>query len=184
MLKEEKNRSRGLRFAKKQCKFEKIKTEIIKTQKTRKGAKKSKINKILSCTSQFVGCFAENELAKLTLTSFPCSLIVNLDHENLPGSHWIALFITKQSIEIWDTLGFRILNWPRIPCTLLKFLHRQLLSRRVVISNRIQSSQSILCGFYCIFFIICRPYLSFRELSATFSSKFSLNDKLLLKFFS
>ena len=138
----------------------------------------------MSCTPQFAGCYAENQLSELTITSFPCSLIVNLDHEKLPGSHWVALFITKQSIEIWDTLGFRILDWPRIPCTLLKFLHRQLLSRRVIVSKRIQSSESVLCGFYCIFFIICRPYLSFNALSEKFSSKLSLNDKLLLKFFS
>ena len=177
-------RSRGLRIAKKQCKFEKIKSEIIESEKTRKGAKKSKINQILSCTPQFIGCFAENELSRLTLTSFPCSLIVNLDHQNLPGSHWVALFITKQTIEIWDTLGFRILDWPRIPCTLLKFLHRQLLSRRVIVSKRIQHSESVLCGFYCIFFIICRPFLSFHALSANFSANFSINDKFLLKFFS
>ena len=181
---EEKKRSRGLRIAKRQCKFEEIKNEIIKTEKTRKGTKKSKIIEILSCTPQFAGCYAENQLSELTITSFPCSLIVNLDHEKLPGSHWVALFITKQSIEIWDTLGFRILDWPRIPCTLLKFLHRQLLSRRIIVSKRIQSSESVLCGFYCIFFIICRPYLSFNALSETFSTKLSLNDKLLLKFFS
>ena len=51
-MSKEKNRSRGLRIAKKQCKFEEIKNEIIKTEKTRKGAKKSKINEILSCTPQ------------------------------------------------------------------------------------------------------------------------------------
>ena len=183
MLKE-KDRSRGLRIAKKQCKFKEIKNEIIKSEKTRKGAKKSKINSILSCTPQFIGCYAENELSRLTIKSFPCSLIVNLDHDNLPGSHWVALFITQKSIEIWDTLGFRILKWPRIPCTLLNFLHRQMLSRRVIVSKRIQSKQSILCGFYCIFFIICRPFLSFNALSAKFSSTFSLNDKFLLNFFS
>ena len=183
-MSKEKNRSRGLRIAKKQCEFQKIKNEIDKSEKTRKGAKKSIIIEILSCTPQFIGCFAENELARLTLTSFPCALIVNLDHQNLPGSHWVALYITKESIEIWDTLGFRILDWPRIPCTLLRFLHRQLLSRRVIISKRIQSTQSVLCGFYCIFFIICRPFLSFNAISANFTSKFSLNDKFLLNFFS
>ena len=183
-MSKEKNRSRRLRIAKKQCNFEKIKIEIIKSEKTRKGAKKSTINKILSCTPQFIGCYAENELAGLTITSFPCSLIVNLDHQNMRGSHWVALYITKQRIEIWDTLGFRILDWPRIPCTLLKFLHRQLLSRRVIVSKRIQSFESVLCGFFCIFFIICRPFLSFNALSATFSTKLALNDNLLLKFFS
>ena len=183
-MSKEKNRSRGLRIAKKQCEFQKIKSEIAKSEKTRKGAKKSKINEILSCTPQFTGCFAENELAGLTLTSFPCALIVNLDHQSLPGSHWVALYITKESIEIWDTLGFRILDWPRIPCTLLRFLHRQLLSRRVIVSKRIQSTQSVLCGFFCIFFIICRPFLSFHAISANFTSNFSLNHKFLLKFFS
>ena len=183
-MQEEKNRARGLRKAQRKCKFEKIKKEIIKTQKTSQGAKTSKINQLLSCVSNFIGCYAENEVADLNITSFPCSLIINLDHDQLPGSHWVALYISTETLEIWDTLGFRVLDWPRIPCNLLKFLHRHVLNRRVLITRRIQSQQSILCGYFCIYFIICRQFLSFKTLSSPFKSDFATNDKILLNFFS
>ena len=183
-MQKKKNGPSRLWQIKNQCNFEKVKREIIKTQKTYKGAKKSQINRILSCSPNFIGCFAENELSDLVITSFPCSLIINLDHDKLPGSHWIALHITKNCLEIWDTLGFRILHWPRIPCTLLNFLHRMVSNRRLIISKRIQSSQSILCGYFCIYFVICRSFLSFQSLSKIFTSRFTVNDKTLLQFFS
>ena len=183
-MQKKKNGSSRLRKIKKQCNFEKIKREIIKTQKTLKGAKKSKINRMLSCTPNFIGCFAENQLSDVVVTSFPCTMIINLDHDKMPGSHWVALHITQESLEIWDTLGFRILHWPRIPCTLLNFLHRMVVNRRLVVSKRIQSSQSILCGYFCIYFVICRPFMSLKSLSDIFTSRLTVNDKTLLKFFS
>ena len=183
-MQKKKNGSSRLRKIKKQCNFEKIKREIIKTQKTLKGAKKSKINRILSCTPNFIGCYAENQLSDVVVTSFPCTMIINLDHDKMPGSDWVALHITQESLEIWDTLGFRILHWPRIPCTLLNFLHRMVVNRRLVVSKRIQSSQSILCGYFCIYFVICRPFMSLKSLSDIFTSRLTVNDKTLLKFFS
>ena len=183
-MQKEKNRSRGLRAAQKYCKFEKIKKEMLKTKKTNQGIKASSINKILTCTPNFIGCFAENEVTNLTITSYPCSLIINLDHDNLPGSHWVAVYISKETLEVWDTLGFRILDWPRIPCNLLKFLHRYVFNRRVIISKRIQSSSSILCGYFCIYFIICRQFLSFQTIVNTFNSDFNRNDNILLNCFS
>ena len=157
---------------------------MLKTKKTNQGIKASSINKILTCTPNFIGCFAENEVTNLTITSYPCSLIINLDHDNLPGSHWVAVYISKETLEVWDTLGFRILDWPRIPCNLLKFLHRYVFNRRVIISKRIQSSSSILCGYFCIYFIICRQFLSFQTIVNTFNSDFNRNDNILLNCFS
>ena len=183
-MQKETNRSRGLRKAKTLCRFRKIKEKIQKAQKTRHGAKTSQLNKILSCSPNFIGCFAENEVENLKITSFPCFLIVNIDHDKLPGSHWISLHITRTKIEIWDTLGFRLLDWPRVPCNLLKFLHNLVVSRQIIVSRRIQSASSVLCGFYCIYFVICRPFMSFTSLMSNFSSKFSSNDRSLIKFFS
>ena len=179
-----KSRPRGFRQASSLCRFEKIKEKIKKAQKNHQGAKASQIDKLLTCSPHFIGCFAENEVLNLKITSFPCFLIINLDHDQLPGSHWISLHITQKSVEIWDTLGFRLLDWPRVPCNLLKFLHNLVVSRQIKISRRIQSASSVLCGFYCIFFVICRPFMSFSKLMNTFSMKYSSNDQALIKFFS
>lgn len=182
-MQKEKNRSKRFRKIEK-CRFREIKSKIKEAQKTGKGAKASEINKLLSCAPNFLGCFAENELSKLSLTSFPCFLIVNLDHDKLSGSHWICLHIKRSKIEIWDTLGFRLLDWPRVPCHLLQFLHNLVVSRKVEISRRIQSESSVLCGFYCIFFVLCRHYYSFSTLMCYFDSQLTFNDGKLIKFFS
>ena len=180
----QKSKSKRLRQTKKICNFRRIKEKIKKAQASQQGASQTEINSLLSCVPNFIGCFAENELENMIITSFPCFLVVNIDHDQLPGSHWIALNINRTRIEIWDSLGFRLLDWPRIPCTLLKFLHKIVVTRRVIVSRRMQSSSSHLCGFYCIFFIIYRQILSFTELTQYFTSNLVSNDRKLIKLFS
>ena len=112
----------------------------------------------LKCTPNFIGCFAQDELENLTITSFPSFLIVNIDSSESQGSHWIAIGIFTERIEIFDSLGFDIFNWTQVPCTLLTFLHRLSVSRRVFTVPRVQT-------FEC------------------FSSCFNTNDIILERFF-
>ena len=161
----------------------KLKTKI--KEKTNK-INASIITKALKCSPNFIGCFAENQLKSLTVTQFPCFLIVNVDSTDTSGSHWLAVGIFKNSIEIFDPLGFTIFNWARVPCDLLDFLHRMSLTRQVRVSPRIQSDQSTFCGFYCIFYIILRRFTVLRNIVARFSiifSKMIENDNVLIKFF-
>ena len=155
-------------------------TEIKKVQKAKNGLTGQQITKWLSCSPNFIGCFAENELDKLTITSFPCYLIVNIDSNTLNGSHWIALGIFNDTIEIFDPLGFDIFNWSHVPCHLLDFLHRLSVTRYVHTAPKIQSGGH-LCGFYAIFYVIVRKYISFDCISNIFCTKF--NDKILYEFF-
>ena len=67
--------------------------EIEKVQKDQKGLTTSQITKWLNCAPNFIGCFAEDELQNVTITSFPSFLIVNVDSTSMPGSHWIAIGI-------------------------------------------------------------------------------------------
>ena len=161
----------------------KLKTKI--KEKTNK-ISASFITKALKCSPNFIGCFAENQLKSLTVTHFPCFLIVNVDSTETNGSHWLAIGIFKNSIEIFDPLGFTIFNWARVPCDLLDFLHRMSLTRQVRVSPRIQSDQSTFCGFYCIFYIILRRFTVLRNIVARFSiifSKMIQNDNVLINFF-
>ena len=138
----------------------------------------------LKCVPNFIGCYAENELEQLSITSFPCFMIVNIDSINMIGSHWIAIGLFSNKIEIFDSLGFNIFNWARIPCTLLNFLHNFSVSREVIISPTIQPKNSVLCGFYCIYYVIRRLYNPLSELSSCFDLKIlRKNDNILFKFF-
>ena len=160
-----------------------LKTKI-KEKTTKLSA--SFITKTLKCSPHFIGCFGENQLKNLTVTHFPCFLIVNVDSSDMIGSHWLAIGIFKDTIEVFDPLGFTIFNWVRVPCDLLDFLHRMSLSREVKVSPRIQSDKSTNCGFYCIFYIILRRFTVLRNIVSRFSiifSKMVQNDNVLINFF-
>ena len=166
------------------CNFTRLRQEILEAKTNQKGIKKTKILNFLKCAPSFIGCFAENEISSLVIHSFPSFFIVNTDQSNMPGSHWIAIGIFAKKIEIFDTLGFNIFNWSRVPCSLLAFLHKFAQTRDISILKRIQDDNSSLCGFFCIFYVVTRSNCSFRQLESLFSSKLTGNDSTLIKFFS
>ena len=161
-----------------------IKKEIKKADSQVKGISDVKLLQILKCVPNFLGVFAEDETANLTFSSFPSFIIVNLDKRSMSGSHWIAIGIFQNTLEIFDSLGFQVFNWPRLPLVLFQLLHRLSVSRNIVISNRIQSDVSTFCGFYAIFYVLARNELSFHDIQSIFKTNKADNDKILLKLFS
>ena len=156
-----------------------LKTQIKEKQETLKGLTSDEIITTLAGVNHFLGCYAEDQLSNITFTSFPCFIIVNIDSSNLPGSHWISIRFDRKSIEIFDPAGFEIFNWPRIPCTLLNFIHKLTVSRQITLSSRLQSTNSHLCGFYCIFYILYRNHHTMSQLSSLFTTNLSSNDRRL-----
>ena len=155
-------------------------------KKEKKGINAGFLTQSLKCLPNFIGCFAENQLSTLIITQYPTFIIANVDSFNMKGSHWLAIGIFKASIEIFDPLGFKIFNWSRVPCGLLDFLHRMSITRRVQVSPRVQHSNSHLCGFYCIFYLVLRSFVSMRMINSYFhllNSKLYHNDSILYKFF-
>ena len=182
----QKDSSRFWKLAKQEknkCGSSRIIEKIKKARKTKTGLKSTFIQSILNCSPSFIGCYAENELDNLAFGSSPCFLIVNLDSDQMAGSHWISIGIFETCVEIFDSLGFNILNWPRIPTNLLSFLHRLALFKEVRCSQRLQPDNSTLCGFYCIFYVKFRPFFSLDFLESLFTEKLETNDLKLLKIF-
>ena len=166
------------------CNFQKIQKEILKSKKSNKGTSNKKIVALLKCVPNFIGCFAEDQVSNIIFNSFPCLFIVNIDSSSMPGSHWLTVGVFKDRVEVFDPLGFKFLNWSRIPCELLKFLHRLCQHRRLILAPRIQADESVLCAFYCIYYCIFRSSVSFSKISEPFHSRLALNDKVLIKLFS
>jgi len=162
----------------------KISKEIKIERQKKTGIDSCQINCHLSKVSNFLGCFAQDELSSLSIRSLPVYLVTNFDHSFSSGTHWIALKIDKRKIEIFDPLGFNSLRWPNIPHMLLDFLHKFSFHRRIVISKEIQPYSSTLCGFYCIFFILYRSVNTFSNCTGYFSSKLKKNDRILFNFFN
>merc|ERR1711917_31977 len=155
-------------------------------EKAQKGITSQELNNILNCLPNYIGCFSENQFSNIIITQFPTFIIANLDSYQMKGSHWLAIGIFEKTIEIFDPLGFTIFNWNRIPCSLLNFLHRMSITRKVIVCPRIQPLKSILCGYYCMLYLFLRPFTSMRRIVSyfyIFKSKLFRNDLLLSKFF-
>ena len=180
----QKERSKRLRKIVRACNFQKIKNKVKKAKKNQTPIKATHIQRILKCCPNFIGCFAEDEIGHLKLKSFPCFLIVNIDSSNLEGSHWIALGLFKDRLEIMDPLGFKIFNWKRVPCYLMKFCHLFGSRRKIHVTKRIQSNNSSLCGFYCIHYVIFRQLFSLQQVQSRFSTDLENNDQQLINNFS
>lgn len=160
----------------------KLKKEIQKEKAQKLGITACTIHCLLSNSPNFLGCFAQDELKNLKICSLPVFLVVNFDHSYSTGTHWVALYITKRRLEIFDPLGFNTLRWPNIPHFLLDFLHKFSVHRRIFISKEIQPYTSTFCGFYCIFFILYRCNHTFNNCNNFFSPKLYKNDKILTNF--
>ena len=155
-------------------------------KKEKEGINAQFLTQSLKGLPNFIGCFAENQLSSIIINQYPTFVIANVDSFNMKGSHWLAIGIFKTSIEIFDPLGFTIFNWSRVPCGLLDFLHRMSVTRRVQVSPRVQPKNSHLCGFYCIFYLVLRSFVSMRTVNSFFCllhSKLYRNDAILYKFF-
>ena len=162
--------------------IKRIYKQLTKTSKTELSCQQ--IISLLNCSSHFLGCFAEDQVSLISIRSFPVFFIVNVDSSGSPGSHWIAIFLTKTTIEVFDPLGFQFHLWTRVPCSLLSFINLYATDRKLLISNQIQSSFSVFCGFYCLFFVLSRPLLSFDAVQSFFSSNLYKNDSRLIKIFT
>ena len=152
-------------------------------KKTPRGLSTRLLIDFLSDTRNFLGVYAQDQLSNFTLSSFPSFLVVNLDSSHSTGSHWISIGLFSNRLEIFDSLGFDILMWPEIPCSLLNFLRKFSVGRKVITNPKIQNSQSKLCGFYCLFYVLARNVMSFKKLKSYFTQNLRNNDKLLIKLF-
>ena len=91
---------------------------------------------------RFNGVFSRHNLPKKIKNG---ENIINLDEYTDVGTHWIALFYNKNNIIYFDSFGIE-----HIPKEIKKFI-----GNKNIISNifRIQSNNSIVCGYFGIEFI-------------------------------
>ena len=157
--------------------------KAIEKEKNQKGLTTDSISRLLSGTRNFIGVYAEDELKNLVITSFPSFLICNIDLSSQPGSHWIALGIFRNTIEIFDSSGFKIFLWSRVPCHLLNFIHKLSLTRQILVSKRLQSKKSTLCGFYCVLYILARNCITLHQIHSLFSKRLAQNDLIIKRIF-
>lgn len=155
--------------------------EIEKAKKQKQGLSAQKIQEILNCCKSFIGCFSRDQLENLSLSYFPCYLIVNTDKDGMPGAHWICFRISKRKVEMFDSLGLIYEN--KLPLEILAFIQRFSISRDIKFNKRLQPDSSVLCGFYCIFFSFMRQFCSLSRIQKYFDDDLNKNDDTLTNFF-
>ena len=161
--------------------YSRTKQEIEKAENENQVLSTKKIKKILNCCDSFAGCFARDELFSLSLCSYPVYLIVNTDIRGKRGKHWITIRISKSHVELFDSLG--LIRHNCLPTEILAFIQRFAVSRTFIFNKSIQPRNSILCGFYSIFYVFVRHYCSFKTIESFFSSKLPENDAIIKSFF-
>lgn len=175
------NRPRSTREQQESPCRRRIGTALEIAQANKKGLNCQTISSLINCLPNFLGCFAQDTLPEFIRP--PCTLLVNVDSIYLPGSHWIALGLFKDTLEIFDPLGFNMFLWESVPCDLLRFLHRYGQKRKVLISKRVQPLDSYHCGFYSMFYVFNRTHCSFDKIQHLLHSV-KHNEHVLNKFFS
>ena len=97
----------------------------------------------------FLGVFPSDQLPENIAR--PSCLVVNTDPSNLPGAHWLAIFIDKDGvIDYLDSYGLD----PQVK-DIKKWL--ELHGTKSNVNDRVlQSYMSAACGQHCIYFLILR----------------------------
>lgn len=121
----------------------------------------------------YVGCYPADNLP--TVDRNPFAFITNLDPSNLPGTHWVAIYINNRKGEYFDSGGF----YP--PPRLEKYLNRYCLDWKYN-KKLIQHPKSSTCGRYCMYFVKNRPKdKTLRGTLKRFTHRLIKNEKIIQK---
>lgn len=130
----------------------------------------------------FLGVFPSDWLPKQRLHQRPAGLVVNTHPHNLPGEHWLAIYLTADGRgEFFDSYGHPPTS-PLFPKPILRFLRKNV--RETVFQTRqLQASDSVVCGYHCIFFLQLRSKgLSFEQIQELYSDDLAQNDLMVEQF--
>lgn len=125
------------------------------------------------CSQMFQGVFSCD-----TMPTKPRLFICNTDPSNLPGEHWIAIYVDANTHrgEYFDSFGRKpsanFANYMTKHCSSWSFNKKQL-----------QSVISTFCGYYTCFFCMfrCRGF-SLNNVVNRFTSDTALNDSIVHSF--
>ena len=87
---------------------------------------------------RFKGVYSKNTLPEQDEGAY----VINLENDTKAGSHWIALYIKRNKAIYFDSFGVE-----HIPIEISKFIENLSTIEKNI--YRIQSYDSIMCGYYC-----------------------------------
>ena len=126
----------------------------------------------------FLGVFPRDCLPK-SVPNYPCTLIINTDTKNLPGKHWVAIYISSyKEGEYFDSFGHEP------PQDIAIWLNRFSLKWKKVNVSLLQNPLSVQCGHFVLFYVNERPQVQshFHVLKQLHSDSFS-NEEFVKQYY-
>ena len=133
------------------------------------------ISRLLKPIKTFIGIFSANTIPKDLFNNKNKCFIFNTDPSNLPGRHWIAVYVqNKNKIEYFDSYG----KIPKLPIFSKRIQHIHWNKKRL------QSPYSTICGEYCIYYLLKRHNISsMKKVFNTFiDKKYYDNDSKIITY--
>jgi len=133
------------------------------------------IESYLKTSPTYIGAVYSDSFKNLIIKENTFSIVVYCKH------HWLCLYCTSKSFEIFDPLGF-LQKRKCTPSTFFNFLRSHIQSKILYSNPQIQSKNSNACGYYVILFLCMRDLgYSFFDILNLFTSSYSKNDQLVRK---
>ena len=131
------------------------------------------IQKYYQNEPRFNGVYSRDNLPKIKGRIF----VINLDKYSNIGTHWVALYVRNNDIAYFDSFGVE-----HIPEETKAFIGNKNIQKKIF---RIQTYDSIMCGYFCIGFIdFMFAGKTLTEFTNLFSpNNFKKNDDIILNYF-
>ena len=119
------------------------------------------IQKYYQNEPRFNGVYSRDNLPKIKGGVF----VINLDKYSNIGTPWVALYVRNNDIAYFDSFGVE-----HIPEETKAFIGNKNIQKKIF---RIQTYDSIMCGYFCIGFI---HFVLAGKALTNFTNLFSSND--------
>ena len=126
----------------------------------------------------FNGVYSRNNLPKSKNGAY----VINLDHSENTGTHWVVIFLKEDEVIYSDSFGVEY-----IPKEIMEKIEHSFLGNKNIKTSifRIQDYNSIMCGYFCILFF---EYMLHNKSLTNFTNlcspwNFEKNDEIIKKYF-
>ena len=126
----------------------------------------------------FNGVYSRNNLPKSKNGAY----VINLDHSENTGTHWVVIFLKEDEVIYFDSFGVEY-----IPKEIMEKIEHSFLGNKNIKTSifRIQDYNSIMCGYFCILFfeymLNNKSLTDFTNLCSPWN--FEKNDEIIKKYF-
>lgn len=135
------------------------------------------IEKDVADVDNFGAIVDELQLRTLKILSLPVYLVIHVK------GHWIGIFMNKKCIEIMDSDGY--LGTENVSPAVCSFVCAHALGKSLLVTPRLQTNGSSLCGLFVIVFIWFRQWAakSLCDFVKGFSRDLDRNEKFICELY-